>query len=276
MRRGALLFIVAALLGCEDRAAVERTERQLRGEDLPRVQELVQTDLENHRAGVAKAAEKLAPGFAVEDAAKRESQVRAALRILQQPKKGIDEFVASPMSFLAAIGADGIVIARDREPDRMAGQDFQTRFEQVREALGGTASTGLGEFFAKDPSAPSSWSILFAAPSVRDGKVVGAVLAGIPLSRLAQRLSRQLRVEQREGVPVWVYLYKSERLFHWDTPPEVDELVRDPAARGVALAASPSGYVEKARLQGEVQMIGVFPLELLGPDIGVIIVRSPE
>ena len=273
---GILLLSIAVLAGCENTAAVERTERQIRDVDVPRVQLLVEQDLAQHQAGVAKAAQKLAPGFAVSDPAARESQVRSALRILQQPKKGIDEFVASPMSFLAAIGMDGRVIARDREPDRMKGQDFKTRFEVVRQALGGTAATGLGEFYAKDPDAPSSWSILFASPSLRGERVVGGVLAGIPLSRLAQRLSRQFRVEQREGAPVWVYLYKGPRLFHWDTPPEVDALVRDPTARAAALATSPAGYTDKARLQGELQVYGVFPLELLGPDVGMIVFRTPE
>ena len=276
MRWGVLLLTAGLLVACENTAAIARTETRLREVDLPRVQELVQQDLENHRAGVVKAAAKIAPGFAVADPETRESQIRAALRILQQPKKGIDEFVASPMSFLAAVGSDGIVIARDREQDRMTGQDFKTRFEVVRQALGGAAATGLGEFFAEDPEAPSSWSILFAAPSIRDGAVVGAVLAGIPLSRLAQRLSRQFRVEQDEGEPVWVYLYKGNRLFHWDTPPEVDALVRDPVARAARLAKAPAGYTEKARLQGELQVYGVFPLELLAPDIGTIIVRTPE
>ena len=276
MRPGTTLLLVSMLVACENTAAIERTETQLREVDLPRIQELVQKDLENHQAGVAKAAARLAPGFAVENPERRESEVRAALRILQQPKKGIDEFVASPMSFLAAVGADGVVVARDREPDRMAGQDFKTRFDVVRQALRGTAATGLGEFYAEDPKAPSSWSILFAAPSTKDGKVVGAVLAGIPLSRLAQRLSRQFRVEQAAGDPVWVYLYKANRLFHWDTPPEVDAMVRDPAARAERLAASPAGYAEKARLQGELQVYGVFPIELLAPDIGTIIVRTPR
>lgn len=276
MPRTILLMALALLLGCEDSAAVDRTRSQIRDIDLPRVQALVQQDLENHQAGVAKAAEKLAPGFAVADPEKREKQVRSALRILQQPKRGIDEFVASPMSFLAAVGLDGLVIARDREPDRMKGQDFKSRFELVSQALDGTAATGLGEFYAEDPKAPSSWSILFAAPSLRDGQVVGAVLAGIPLSRLAQRLSRQFRVEQKKGAPVWVYLYKGIRLFHWDTPPEVDVLVRDPVARAKGLAASPAGYTEKVRLQGELQVYGVFPLALLGPDVGTIIFRTPE
>lgn len=269
-------MVVVGLLGCESRAAVERTEAKLREQDLARVQALVQKDLENHRAGVVQAAAKIAPGFAVKDPEKRESQIRAALKILQQPKKGIDEFVASPMSFLAAVGADGIVIARDRDEDRMTGKDFKTRFDVVREALDGSATTGLGEFFAKNPDAPSSWSILFAAPSIRDGEVVGAVLAGIPLSRLAQRLSRQFRIEQSAGAPVWVYLYKGDRLFHWDTPPEVDALIRDPSERARRLAESPAGYTATTRLQGDLQVYGVFPIELLAPDIGTIIVRTPE
>jgi hypothetical protein len=271
-----VLFGLIVLAGCEESAAVARTQSQLREVDFPRVQALVEQDLANHQAGVVKAAAKLAPGFSVSDPEKRESQLRAALRILQEPKRGIDEFVASPMSFLAAVGLDGVVIARDRDPDRMKGQDFKSRFEPVAQALGGTASTGLGEFYAEDPKAPSSWSILFAAPSLKGGKVVGAVLAGIPLSRLAQRLSRQFRVEQKAGAPVWVYLYKGNRLFHWDTPPEVDALVRDPVARANALTASPAGYTEQARLQGELQVYGVFPLALLGPDLGTIIFRTPE
>lgn len=276
MRHGVLLTAIALLVGCESSAAVERTEVKLREVDLPRVQALVEQDLRQHQAGVVKAAAKLAPGFAVSDPEVREKQVRAALRILQLPKKGIDEFVASPMSFLAAIDATGVVVARDRDPDRMAGQDFGARFEVVRQALEGVAVTGLGEFYAKDPRAPSSWSILFAAPSLREGEVVGVVLAGIPLSRLAQRLSRQFRVEQTAGPPVWVYLYKGVRLFHWDTPPEVDALIRDPKARAAGLAESPAGYTRTVRLLGERQVYGVFPIELLAADIGTIIVRTPE
>ena len=132
MRGGVLLLSIAVLGGCESRAAVERTQTRLREADLPRVQALIEQDLQSHQAGVVKAARKLAPGFVVSDPSARESQVRAALKILQQPKKGIDEFVASPMSFLAAIGRDGVVIARDREPDRMAGEDYRSRFEVVQ------------------------------------------------------------------------------------------------------------------------------------------------
>ncbi len=275
MRWGLIAIVGLVLAACDDDAAVKRAEERVRTVDLARIETLIQQDLENHQAGVVKAADKLTPGFAVSDPTVRESQMRSALRILQQPKRGIDEFVASPMSFLAALDVDGVVIARDRSPDRMKGQDYKSRFEVVQQALEGSAATGLGEFFAEDPEAPSSWSILFAAPAIRKGRVVGVVLAGIPLSRLAQRLSRQLRVEQEQGDPVWVYLYKGDRLFHWDTPPQVDALVPGAEQRAKVLAASPSGYTDKVRLQGELEVYGVFPIRLLGPDLRTVIFRSP-
>ena len=78
------------------------------------------------------------------------------------------------------------------------------------------------------------------------------------------------------GSPAWVYLYKGKRLFHWDTPPQVDALIRDPGERAKGLAEAPAGYTAKARLQGELLVYGVFPIALLAPDIGTIIVRTPE
>jgi len=274
MRGGAWLLAGLITVGCQDDAAIKRAQEQLRTADFPRVEALIQRDLENHQSGVVEAAKKLAPGFAVQDAGQRERQMRAALRIVQQPKRGIDAFVASPMSFLAAVGPDGVVLARDREPDRMKGQDYGKRFEVVRQALEGSTATGFGEFFAEDPNAPSSWSLLFTAPAMREGEVVGAVVAGIPLWRLAQRLGRQLRLEQAGKDPPSVYLYKGDRLFHWDTPPQIDELVPPADQRDKILAASPDGYTDKTLLQGNPMVYGVFPMPLLGPDVGAIIVRG--
>ena len=190
-------------------------------------------DLENHQVGVRKAAEKLALGFAVRLTPRSgRNKCGLRLRILQQPKKGIDEFVASPMSFLAAVGS-GRRCRGARPRARSDGgsglwRTLRRRSPGPRRARPPPASESSSR---KDPNAPSSWSILFAAPSIRDDRVVGAALAGIPLSRLAQRLSRQFRVEQSGESPVWVYLYKGDRLFHWDTPPEVDALIRDPDPR---------------------------------------------
>ena len=278
MHRLVWLATVAAWLGCNLSASTEHTREKLRNAHLPRIHELVQRDVEAHRGAVEQAGDKLTPGFGLKDTDRREREMRSALRVLQDPRRGIEAFVASPMSFLAAVDRDGVVVARDRNPDRMKGQDFKTRFQVVAGALEGRPGMALGEFFAEDPEAPSSWSLLFAAPADKNGQVEGAILAGIPLARLAQRLSRQLRVENageiEKGLGLWVYLYKGDRIFHWDTPPEVDAALPDAARRREGLRSSSTGFEDKARVTGELYLYGVYPLPEIGPDVGVVIFRS--
>jgi hypothetical protein len=40
--------------------------------------------------------------------------------------------------------------------------------------------------------------------------------------------------------------------------------------------SKPGGYTERTRLQGDPEVYGVFPIALLGPDVGTIIFRTPE
>lgn len=271
------MALAAAALGCsKDQAAPEQAI--IREQYAPRIIELIERDLRVHREAVEEAATRLAPGFAIDDADKREREMRAALRIVQSPKKGIEAFVASPMTFLAAIDASGVVIARDRTSDTMKGKDFKARFAAVREALEGRTGYALGEFSAGDGNQPPSVSMLFSAPATRDGQPVGAVLAGIPLYRMAQRLQRQLRVEHAadvaRGVAIWVYVYKGDRLFHWDTSPRVDAEVPAAPERARGLAANRTGYTGAIFVAGEPYAYGVFPTPTIASDVGVVVVRA--
>jgi len=276
----ALLVAVAPwVLGCEEGAPASRVG--IRTEVVPRVAEVIHEDLDKHRVGVAKAAEVLRRGFLIEDPAERESQMRAALRYVQEPPRGIAEFISTPMSFLAAVGADGRVIARDAEPDRMRGMDFAATFPVVKRALEeGMPGYALGEFGRENEEGETSWSMLFVHP-VRvgdDGRVVGAVVAGIPLWREAQRLSRQLRVERaaeiEQGLVLWVYLYKGDRIFHFATPPDLDEVAPDAATRAAGLARSPGGFTGEVQLLGRWYGYGVVPVPSIAPDVGMIVFRS--
>ncbi len=271
------IALTIAALGCSKNQAVPE-QAIIREQYAPRIAEVIQRDLRVHQAAVAEAATRLAPGFTIEDAVKREREMRAALRIVQSPKKGIEAFVASPMTFLAAIDASGLVIARDRTSDTMKGKDFKARFAVVKNALEGNAGYGLGEFSSGADNQPSSISMLFAAPAQRDGQTVGAVLAGIPLHRMAQRLQRQLRVEHaadvERGVAIWVYVHKGDRLFHWDTSPRVDAEVPSAPDRTRGLAAHPNGYTGAIFVAGDPYAYGVFPAPTIAPDAGVVVVRA--
>ncbi len=272
----------------------------------PRVQAVVREDLERGVAGVRAAAAKIAPGFAVEDPVRRRREVRAALRILRQPPRGIEELMLSPIAFVAAVDADGTVIARDvaEEHDRMAGFDAAAAFPMVRRALAegwsgyaletmpsspaaqaaladveGEGGEGAAATPAESaPAAPSTQTVLYAAPSIRDGRIVGAIIAGTPLWRTAQRLGRQLQAENArlvlDGTVLWVYLYRGEELHHHGTPNDLDPLIPDHATRQAGLARSPGGFTGQLLLFGRWYAYGVLPLPRIGDDVGAVIIRS--
>lgn len=269
------LLVVSA--GCSEEAANAR--RVIREEHAPRVKEILAEDMARHREGVREAAERLAPGFVLEDPAQREHDMRIALRRVQEPPRGIPQFIASPMSFLAAVAKDGRVIARDvsEEDDRMRGQDFAERYDVVRRALEeGRAGYALGEFPSGEEGGKSSWSMLFVHPVRHGGEVVGAVVAGIPLWRMAQRLGRQLQVEHagEDGTILWVYMYKGDELHHFGTPPDLDTVVPDAAARRRGLERSPGGFTGQVQQFGRWYGWGVLPTPRVAEDVGVIIFRS--
>lgn len=279
---GVLVLVAGAVSGCEGDA--RPAQAKIHQEHMGGVAQLLRTDRAEHRVGIASAAERIAPGFvATDDPEERERQMRYALRYVQEPPRGVPEFIVSPMSFLAAVGRDGVIIARDgrAEDDAMKGQNYAERYEVIRRALEeGRAGYELAEFPSSEEGGASSYSMLFAHPSRQNGEVVGAAIAGIPLWREAQRLTRQLQIDHADqtGLIFWVYIYKGEQLFHYGTPEGVDsemyEGAASSAARAEGLAASPGGFTSDVLIQGRWFAYGVLPIPSLGEDMGAVIWRS--
>lgn len=263
--------------GCEEDTA-EAAREKIRSDHLPYLTKVVNEDLERQVAGMRRAPDRLAPGFQVEDPAKRERQMRTALKFVQEPPKGISQFVTSPMSFLAVVDAEGVVIARDAEPDRLKGKNMKKSFPPVRAALEqGEVGYALGEFEGGD-DVDSSWSIVFASPVSVDGERVGAVVSGIPLWRLAQRLSRQMRVDNspriEQGLVLWAYLLKGDRLFHMGTPPELDDVLPSGSELRSQLSQNGDEVTGHVVLHGRTYGYGAAPLPEVGEDVALLVVRA--
>lgn len=273
-------LLLSVLVGCDEEGA-SNARVEIRETNLPRVKALIREDIERHRSGTTKTAARVARGFVVErDPQTREREMRYALRALQEPPRGIGEFIASPMSFLAAVGTDGIVIARDSDEDTMKGLDFGSSYATVRAALSeGRPGYELAEFPGPEEGDESSFSMIFVAPSVHDGEVVGAVVAGIPLWRWAQRLSRQLRVDHaadiEEGLVLWVYLRRGDTLYRFDTSPDLDEVME---AEAPAIAAgferSPAGFTGDVQLMARWYAYGAIPAPSISEDVDIVLVRA--
>lgn len=253
--------------------------RLIREKHAGEVKAILMEDIKRHLRGVDAAAHRLVPGFAVADPTQRESQLRTALRLLTKPPRGIPELVASARTFTAAVASDGLVLATDAkdENDRMTGVNLRERFPVLRDALESRKiGYGIHQFPSIKPGVEGSISLLFAAPSVKNEAVVGGVLTGIPLWRLAQRFTRQIQLDHvsEKGAILWVYLYRGDKLHHFGTPPDLDTMIPDASARKAGLAKSPGGFTAEFLQFGRWYAYGVFPLRTLGPDMGAIIVRS--
>jgi hypothetical protein len=273
-----ILCLLVPLLACGPDGA-PHARQVARTTHADEVKKLVVEDIARHLRGVQAAAQRLVPGFAVPDPNTRESQLRTALRLLTKPPRGIPELVASARTFTAAVAADGLVLATDAkdENDRMTGVNLREPFPVLRGALEGTTGFGIHQFPSNKKGVEGSISLLFAAPArSKDDQIVGAVLTGIPLWRLAQRLTKQIQLDHvsERGAILWVYLYRGDKLHHFGTPPDLDKMVPDAAARKAGLARSPGGFTGEVIQFGRWYAYGVLPLRILGPDIGAIIFRS--
>jgi hypothetical protein len=245
-------------------------------EHAPRVAAVIREDMARHRTGLQRAADRIAAGFVKVEGEQQEREIRQVLKLIRSPKKGVQELVISPLSFIAAVGKDGRVIARDVEPDRMKGMNLAELFPSVKRALAGEQAHEVGEFASLNEGGKPSVTIVMASPARYRGEVVGALVLGIPLWRMQQRLSKQLQMEEagkKPGVVLWVYLYRGDELHHHGTPRDLDLLVPDAKTRKAGLARSKGGFTGEVAQYGYWYGYGVTPLPSLGADIGTVIFR---
>ena len=269
-----LSWLLFTLFGCDQGEAGRIAQEHLVREHVPRMVAVIDEDMARHKKGLTYAADRVAAGFVKAAPERIEKEMRQVLKLIRSPKKGVSELVISPMSFMAAVDKEGVVIARDAEPDKMKGMNLAEMFPQVKQALAGKLSWGIGQFENEVKGGDPSITMIMAAPAHYKDEVVGAIVLGIPMWRLAQRLSKQLQAESsKKGIVLWVYIYRDGKLHHHGTPPDLDELVPDEKARKAGLAKSPKGYSGAVSQYGFEYGYAVQPVPLLGENAGIIVFR---
>lgn len=273
-----MALLAFVLGGCDDERG-QNERRAIHRDDAPKVRALVRQNLDRGRSGIRQAAERMARGFLVEDPDQREREMRAVMRRLQQPPRGIHELMISPISFVAAVGTDGKVIARDSDPDPMKGFDMAEHVPVVRQALAGQGGYELSELPSLMEGDRASVTVIFAAPARHEGRVVGAMVAGLPLWRAAQQMTRQLQLENaqalRRGALIWALMYRGEELhYHAQFPPDLRELVPGHSDREAGLRGSPGGYSGEVQQYGRWYGYGIVPLPSIGEGVGAVLFRS--
>ncbi|MFK7989998.1 MAG: hypothetical protein AB8I08_28520 [Sandaracinaceae bacterium] len=283
MARIVLVSALCGLLGAACNSEQGRNEqRTIHDEDAPTARRVVRQDINAVTSGVAQAARVLRRGFQVEDPAQQERELRGMLRRLQQPQSrhAIPGLMATPITFVAAVGLDGNVICRDAENDLMRGFAIGEAAPVVRRAIAGEAGRELSRLPSLEEGELPSVTLIFAAPAVIDDEVVGVIAAGLPLWRVAQQISRQLQLEHSDarerGHQMWAMMYDDEQELHYHGgfPDTLIDLAPDAPARSRGLSGSPGGYTGEFQQFGRWYGYGIVPIQSIHDDVGVILFRS--
>lgn len=305
-RKYAWWFALAAFVGMAC-APDLRSAHAIRTVDMQNAKHQVHVDIERGRVGVRAAAQKLARAFRIEVdgamapvepttatqesdlVARRIAQIRTQLQRFRQPPRGIPELMLSPMSFVCAVSAGGKVLARDAAEDTMAGMDVFATFPEVATAQrAGREWHGIQLYPSANAATDEERTggaqqgtpmLLHFAPVLENGNVVGGVLAGTPLWRTAQRITRQFHAEHaaemNRGLIFWAYLYRGTEVHQMGNAPDISSALPSANERQQALERNPGGYITHHTQFGRQYAIGTSPLtELYGPSTGIILVRA--
>ncbi|MEO0325493.1 MAG: hypothetical protein AAF447_21225 [Myxococcota bacterium] len=279
------LLALYTLAACSPEGApAER--RALHGEDVPAYLRMVREDREKVLRGVQEAAQRVEPAYRGDvDQAERARRLTDMLDRVDAPRRGVAELVFSPVLFIGGTDQDGALLAEVgvRDGAKVGLGSHYRAFEVVQQALAGTpghAVVDLAEIVEEDEGPTDTW--LFAAPIFgADQEVMGALVAGIPLWRQAQRLTAQMRLEQADAVVagrvVWAYLARGDQAYASREPTasnDVTDVVPDAATRTAGLRRSPGGYVTDLSLFRRWYGLAVIPLPTLAEDVHLVAFRA--
>ncbi len=286
MRFSLLSVLALSFAGACSPEGAPAERRALHGEDVPAYLRMIGEDRTKVFRGVQAAAQRVEPAYRGEvDAAERARRLTDMLERVDAPRRGVAELVYSPVLYIGGTDQEGTLLAEVGVRDGAkvgVGSDYRP-FAVVQEALGGTpghAVVDLADVMEEEDGPIDTW--LFAAPIYgADAEVMGALVAGIPLWREAQRLTAQMRLEQADAVVagrvVWAYLARGDQAYASREPTasnDVTDAVPDGATRSAGLARSPRGYVTDFSLFRRWYGLAVIPLPTLAEDVHLVAFRA--
>ena len=277
------IFVVLALSCGEDEPSVH--EKKLRNVHAPQVHSMVRKDLKEHAQGINDAASRLVPLFTPPDDfnnkeggdyTPKEEALRKEMRRIKHIKFGVPALSSSPATLFAIVDRKGVILARHAKNDTLRGSNYGKRFKVIPKSLKEKKSKKELVLFKAQKGGKDSYSMLWVAPIVVQGKSRAALILAMPLWRFAQKISTQLRMNyaSEPNLILWAYTYKGKKLFEKGIPPEVKDITPSSKVWHKALKMNPSGATGTLRGFGLEYAWGAFPIKELAEDAGVLLLRA--
>ena len=287
----ALLTAVASgggLVGCKDRGQKSADEAR---NDVQKLVELTAKDVAEVERGLPEGATKLSELLAKEvgkdgDPKQNNPAVRSALLKMRQkvPDLGI-----AKSTFFAFADEKGVAVRNDFEQDTMAGKDLVKAWPGLAPVLEGAPYAATTGRFpgVPNPAGPDKEWVAAVPVKKADGSLQGMLVTGWTYRRFAYHLQVTLQRELQDQLMrggdkgkmpiVYVCLFDKEAVYGAGAPgvspvPEVNEK----ALAEVGLHAKTEAGVASSPLRITDREFGWAAARLpkLGPDIGVVVLRS--
>jgi hypothetical protein len=269
---GATLLVASA--GCTDKAKISVKEASANLDSLVATADV---DVGQIERGLPLGAAKLAVLWA--NGADAHQDLRAVRGALLKMRRDVPDLTVAKSTFFAVADDKGVAIRNDLEEDAMAGTALLPLFPDLAKAEKGSYVTTTGAFPGPPlPSGPDKDWIAAAPIKKDDGSVAGVLLTGWTFRRFAFHLQEQLEhdLSQAQGnlkLPVlYVMVFDKSGVYGAPRTPQVNEK---------AMAdLDPVGKTASGRAQGTITITDrdfgwvATRLPKLGPDIGVLVLRS--
>lgn len=217
------------------------------------------------------------------------ARAREALRALHDDRTPMGRDLALyPTSFVAAVNADGTVVAADlrEQGDALSGKDVRTAFPCVAQALSGTAATCSGALTLREGEPTRAYAVT-AVPmesSGDGGTSRGALIGVMNLARMAQAVRQSLDLDhRRDRVQLSVAYWVNHRLVPLPDDPDVAVAWRVPQSLVARLPADTGTRVESGGTatfhftenEGRMQWgAAAAPTPVLGQGAGLVVYRG--
>jgi len=292
-RRAFLVWAAAALststlIGCKDGS---RKSAEAARADVQKLVDLTARDVAEVERGLPEGAKKLTDLFAKEvgkdgDPKQNVPAVRSALLKMRQQ---VPDLGVAKSTFFAFADDKGIAVRNDFEHDTMAGKDLVKAWPGIEPVLHGAAFAATTGRFpgAPNPAGPDKEWVAAVPVKKADGTQQGMLVTGWTYRRFAYHLQVTLQRELQDQLMrsndkgkmpiIYVCLFDKETVYGAGAPgalpvPEVNEKAL--ARVGLHEKTEVGPAAGPLRITDRDFGWGAARLPKLGPDVGVVVLRS--
>lgn len=271
-------FGASAITGCKDQGKISA---QGAAENAGWLATLADKDVEEIERGLPEGAKRLAGMIAkTPEIPKDPAQAKTAIL---RARREVPNLNVAKSTFFALADENGVGIRNNLEEDVMAGQNLVGIFPDLKKSLAGAFVTTTGAFpgAATNQGADKDW---IASTPVKDdsGKLLGLFVTGWTYRRFAYHLQESLRTDLSEKIrksgdngklPVfYVGVFDRSGVYTAPRTPPVNEKALVDADLATKTASGP--YQGTTSITDRTFGIGAIRVPKLGPDAGIVVLRS--